>query len=170
MFDAYLAPIHGGSMIAFAGHRGRRPAAPALQRLLQAEEETGANEMDTYARFARQIGRIKQRDLDYLTGLRRQGQRVYGMGAPVKGNTLLNYFGVDTRYLRYLVEKNRLRRGLYSPGMHIPVVLEDELTEPPDVYYVLAWNFRDEILARNRSLLDRGVQFYFPVHPRLRAA
>ena len=62
-----------------------------------------------------------------------------------------------------LVEKNRLRNGLVSPGMHIPVVMEDELAAPPDVYYVLAWNFKNEILANNRHLADRGVRFYFPV-------
>ena len=50
-----------------------------------------------------------------------------------------------------LVEKNALRRGLISPGMHIPVVMEDELHATPDVYYVLAWNFKKEILAQNQQ-------------------
>lgn len=85
------------------------------------------------------------------------------MGAPVKGNTLLNYFGVGPDRISRLVEKNRLRNGLLSPGMHIPVVMEDELDAPPDIYYVLAWNFKNEILANNQHLVDSGVQFYFPV-------
>jgi len=58
-----------------------------------------------------------------------------------------------------------LRRGLYSPGKHIPLKIESELPEPPDVYYVLAWNFRDEILRRNQALIERGVEFYFPIQP-----
>ena len=57
------------------------------------------------------------------------------MGAPVKGNTLLNYFGIGTQYIEFLVEKNELRRGLYSPGMHIPIVIEKEPVRLPDVYY-----------------------------------
>ena len=81
----------------------------------------------------------------------------------MKGNTLLNYCRIGSSYLDCLVEKNPLRRGLYSPGMHLPIVMEDELPAPPDVYYVLAWNFKKEILANNRALLDRGVEFYFPV-------
>jgi hypothetical protein len=88
------------------------------------------------------------------------------MGAPVKGNTMLNYFGVGTNYNEYLVEKNTLRKGLYSPGMHIPIVIEEELAESPDVYYVLAWNFKKEILANNQALIDKGVEFYFPVNPK----
>jgi hypothetical protein len=88
------------------------------------------------------------------------------MGAPVKGNTMLNYFGVGTEYIDFLVEKNKLRRDLYSPGQHIPIVMEDELERLPDVYYVLAWNFKKEILANNAKLLSQGVEFYFPVNPK----
>jgi hypothetical protein len=43
--------------------------------------------------------------------------------------------------------------------------MESEVTRPPDIYYVLAWNFKREILARHRRLIDSGVQFYFPVDP-----
>jgi hypothetical protein len=75
---------------------------------------------------------------------------------------------VGTQYLDVLVEKNALRRGLYSPGMHVPIVLEGELTTLPDIYYVLAWNFRNEILANNRALVERGIEFYFPVVPKER--
>jgi hypothetical protein len=106
---------------------------------------------------------MKRRDVSYLGRAKGQGKRIFGMGAPVKGNTLLNYCGIDGRYLDCLVEKNPLRRGLYSPGMHLPIVMEDELSERPDVYYVLAWNFKKEILANNRALLEQGVDFYFPV-------
>ena len=47
--------------------------------------------------------------------------------------------------------------------MHLPVLMESELTATPDVYYVLAWNFKKEILANNKHLIDKGVEFYFPV-------
>ena len=92
-----------------------------------------------------------------------------GFGAPVKGNTMLNYFGIGPDVIECLVEKNELRRGLYSPGMHIPIVIESELKEQPDIYYVLAWNFKQEILANNRALIEKGVEFYFPVDPKVSA-
>jgi len=78
---------------------------------------------------------------------------------------MLNYFGVGTDIIDCLVEKNELRRGLYSPGMHIPIVIEGESNALPDIYYVLAWNFKREILAANRPLIERGVEFFFPVNP-----
>ena len=103
-----------------------------------------------------------------MRGARNSGKRIFGFGAPVKGNTLLNYFGVGPDVIECLVEKNELRRGLYSPGMHIPIEIESELGSLPDIYYVLAWNFKDEILANNQALMARGVEFYFPVDPKAR--
>ena len=165
LFDARIASIHGGSVIAYVGHLGRRQPSPRLEALRAAEEESSANELETYRDFAVRIEQMKEENLAFLDEAKRLGQRVYGVGAPVKGSTLLNYVGIGTRYLDCLVEKNALRKGLFSPGQHIPVVLEHEIENPPDIYYVLAWNFRQEILANNRHLLDRGVQFYFPVIP-----
>jgi SAM-dependent methyltransferase len=165
MFDAYLSPIHGGSIIGFVAHKGRRQPSARLGGLRQEERAAQSNEFATYTEFARRIARMKVANLAYLKSAKAHGKRVWGFGAPAKGNTLLNHFGVGTEYIDCLVEKNVLRRGLYSPGMHIPVVIESELTEVPDIYYVLAWNFKEEILANNQHLIDRGVEFYFPVDP-----
>jgi SAM-dependent methyltransferase len=165
-FDAWLAPIHGGSMIAFVTHKGARMPSDRLQAMRRAEKETRANEFQTYRQFATDIDEMRDRNLNYLEEKRSEGKVVFGMGAPVKGNTLLNYFGIGTQYLKVLAEKNSLRKGLVSPGMHIPVVMEDDSLPAPDIWYVLAWNFKDEILANNRNLIEQGVEFYFPIDPR----
>lgn len=165
MFDAYLAPIHGGEIIGFVTHQSQCRPTERLLAMRQAEIAAHSNELATYQAFAKRIEAIKERDVAFLEAAHRDGKTAYGMGAPVKGNTLLNYFKIGPERLQCLVEKNTLRRGLFSPGMHIPVLIEDELPRQPDIYYVLAWNFKDEILARNRQLLDQGVEFYFPVNP-----
>ncbi len=166
MFDAYLSPIHGGSIIGFVTHKGKRSPSDRLQAMRQAEDRDKSNELATYRAFAEEIKQMKQENLRFLQDAAGRGKTVWGMGAPVKGNTLLNYFGIGTNLIEVLVEKNELRRGLFSPGMHIPIVIESELTRQPDVYYVLAWNFKKEILARQQHLIAKGVQFYFPVDPK----
>ena len=168
LVDARLSTIHGGSLIAFA--RAGTDAAGAeasarLRELYAAEERAGANEIGAYRRFAADIAARKQREVAFLEEQRRAGRRVFGLGAPVKGNTLLNHFQIDSDLLACLVERNPWRRGLYSPGMHIPVVIEDELADDdwPEALYVLAWNFRAEILERYKHLRARGVQLHFPI-------
>ena len=166
MFDAYLSPIHGGSIIGFVTHAGKREKSERLLKLLEEERKEKSNEFSTYKKFAEDIQLLKQRNLAYLSGAKKAGKKIYGMGAPVKGNTFLNYFGIGPETIECLVEKNPMRKGLYSPGMHIPVMLESEIREPPDIYYVLAWNFKKEILENNRHLVEKGVEFYFPVDPK----
>jgi len=165
MFDARLEPIHGGTIVGYVARRGERAPSARLRALRAAEARDGTNTLEAYREFARRIERMKAENLEYLARARRAGKRIFGFGAPVKGNTLLNYFGIGPETIECLVEKNELRRGLYSPGMHIPIAIESELKALPDIYYVLAWNFKKEILANNRALLERGVEFYFPVNP-----
>lgn len=165
MFDAYLSPIHGGSIVGFVTHEGTKEPSDRLLKMRRAEVNEKSNELSTYLDFAKRIEQMKVDNLAYLEKAKKDGKQVWGFGAPVKGNTMLNYFGIGTQYLDYLVEKNELRRGLYSPGMHIPILIEKELTELPDIYYVLAWNFKREILANNQHLIDQGTEFYFPVNP-----
>lgn len=165
-FDGYLSPIHGGSIILHVGHLGHRTPTKRLQALRAEEDLSHANSLEYYLDFARAVAEMKERTLSWLRERKSAGKRIFGFGAPVKGNTFLNYCRIGRDLVDCLVEKNPLRKGLFSPGMHIPIVLEDDIAVPPDVYLVLAWNFRSEILRRNKDLIDQGVEFYFPVTPR----
>jgi 2-polyprenyl-3-methyl-5-hydroxy-6-metoxy-1,4-benzoquinol methylase len=167
MFDAYLAPIHGGSIIGYVTHINKKSKSLRLNKMLEVEKNSYCNSIDTYKKFSKNICLMKNENLDYLQKAKRNGKTIFGFGAPVKGNTLLNYFGVGTDTIECLVEKNILRKNLYSPGMHIPIVIETELERNPDIYYVLAWNFKNEILKNNEYLISKGVEFYFPVNPKL---
>jgi SAM-dependent methyltransferase len=169
MFDARLAPIHGGSMIAYVSHAGKEQPTERLKQLKQTEQDSGFNAIETYQQFDRDIKKLRLENQAYLQSKKAQSKTVYAMGAPVKGNTLLNYFNVGPDLVQGLVEINTLRKGLYSPGMHIPILMEDELPINPDVYYVLAWNFKQEILKRYADLIEKGVEFYFPVNPKISA-
>ncbi|MBI5380998.1 MAG: class I SAM-dependent methyltransferase [Opitutae bacterium] len=168
LFDVEFSPIHGGSLICYATHAGREDESARLQALRADEDRVGANTLAWYQAFAQRIALRKDANLAFLRDCRAAGKTVFGLGAPVKGNTLLNYFGVGPDLISCLVERNPHRRGLVAPGSHIPLRIEDEITAPPDVYYVLAWNFKREILVRYRDLVARGVEFFFPVNPRER--
>lgn len=169
IFDAYLAPIHGGQMIGFVGHPGQHQKTQRLSDLEREEKDSNCNSIESYRLFQERILLMKKKNVDFLIYAKECGKKVFGMGAPVKGNTLLNYFNVGSELIECLLEKNHLRKNLYSPGMHIPILMEDEVGIRPDIYYVLAWNFKNEILANNKHLIDAGIEFYFPINPKVSA-
>lgn len=163
MFDARIDPIHGGSVIAFVGHPGQREKTSQLEDLVAKEKASRTNDIESYYNFAVNVAKMKKENLAFLKKAKAEGKTIFGMGAPVKGNTLLNYFGVNGDYIDCLLEINSLRKGLYSPGQHIPVIMEEDSASQPDIFYVLAWNFKKEILRKNEHLLEQGIEFYFPV-------
>ena len=132
MFDAYLSSIHGGSIIGFITHKGRQPQSQRLGDLRSIEDRDETNMKKHTFLFAKSIEVMKVVNLEYLERKKSQGKTIFGFGAPAKGNTLLNYFNIGGQYLDLLVEKNRLRKNLYSPGQHLKIVMEDELAAPPE--------------------------------------
>ena len=163
LFDCEESPIHGGSIIGYVAHKGRFDKSSMLETLENKEASEKANSIETYFDFADKVVSLKHKNCALIGEALHAGKKIYGLGAPVKGNTLLNYFGFTTKEIEALTEINPLREGLFAPGSHIPIVMEKTLDTHPEVYYVLAWNFKDEILSKNRQLLDDGVQFYFPI-------
>ena len=165
MFDAEISHIHGGTVIGYIGHPGNRSISDRMLNLLAEEEQSGANTLERYHEFAAAALVAKEKTVAWVDQEVEKGKTVYGLGAPVKGNTLLNFFGIGPDRIQFLTERNQLRKGLLSPGMHIPVIMDDELPKVPDSYLVLAWNFKDEILSRHAADVANGVEFYFPVDP-----
>jgi SAM-dependent methyltransferase len=166
IFDCYLTSVHGGQMITYISHRGIKAKTKRFFSYLKKEKNSKCNSKSFYLDFAKNIIKLKEKNINFLKDCRRDNQIVFGMGAPVKGNTLLNYFNINKDLIQKLLEKNKLRKNLYAPGSHIPIVMENEEKKIPDVYYVLAWNFKKEILKNNKKLIDRGVNFFFPINPK----
>ena len=165
MFDAYVSPIHGGSIIGYVGHSGTREMTERLTTLIADEEFSKANSLDRYMEFAQAAFAVKAKTVSWVNNNISKGKVIFGLGAPVKGNTLLNFFKLGPEKIQVLTERNSLREGLVSPGMHIPVVMDDKLPRKPDAYLVLAWNFKAEILQRHSEDVRNGIEFYFPVDP-----
>ncbi len=163
MFDAFLSGIHGGQMIAFISHKDAFEKSQRLLDLYNEEKKKKSNDKSSYLKFADQAKKLKEKNLNFIEKSLKEKKKIFGLGAPVKGNTLLNYFGINKDMIKKLLEINDLRKNLYAPGSHIPVIMEKEETEIPDIFYVLAWNFKDEILKKNEKLLEKGIKFYFPI-------
>lgn len=163
--DVHRLGVHGGSMRIFMKRSSTAPQpAPVVARMLAEEKAAGLLSPDSYDEFAKRVGRIRLELVSMLMDLKSQGLRIAGYGAPAKGNTLLNYFDIGPDILDFLVDRNPLKQGLYSPGMKIPILSTDAIEEEkPDVLLVLAWNFFDEIRQQQSAFEARGGKFLVPL-------
>ena len=162
--DIVRLPIHGGSMRVLARRRGSASPTPAVAEWLESERRAKLFDRQTYVDFSARVEKIRSELLSMLDGLRSEGKRIAGYGAPAKGNTLLNYYGIGPDRLMFLADRNPLKQGLFSPGMHIPVVSADRVLESqPDYLLILAWNFADEIIRQQEEYRRRGGKFIVPI-------
>jgi SAM-dependent methyltransferase len=161
---AERVPIHHGQIRVFVQRKGEGRIESSVAELLEQERSLKVNEFSTYRRFAETTYKIKSDLHKKLQELRSQKKWLAGYGAPAKGNTLLSYLEIGPDILTYIADRSPLKQGLYTPGMHIPVVpAERLLADQPDYVLLLAWNFVDEIIRQQKEYLARGGKFIIPV-------
>jgi hypothetical protein len=138
-------------------------ASPDVERLKSLERRLGLENPAVYLAFAGRVWQLKERLLQRMGELKRQGEKLIGYGAPAKGNTILNAFGLDRDWLDLILEKNTLKIGLLTPGTRIPVVDEDAF-EMRNYRYalLLSWNLVNEFLEKS-DFIRKGGKFILPL-------
>lgn len=165
VFDVKKVPVHGGTIRVFVKKKvGKYKIDKRVEQFLQLEKKWKVDKKQTYIRFADKVLENKIKLLTLLRKLKLQDKQISGYGAPAKGNTLLNYFGIGTEILDYVVDDNAWKQGLYTPGKRIPVVSPQYLYENrPDYLLILAWNFTQSIIKNHEKFSKSGGRFIIPV-------
>ena len=165
VYDVDEIPTHGGSLRIYACHQDApMPVSGGVTALAAREEQFGLNRVDTYTRFTRQVEETKRKLLSFLIEARSQGLTVAGYGAPGKGNTLLNYCGIRTDFVDYVVDRNPYKHGRYLPGTHIPIYAPERIRDTkPDFVLILPWNLKDEIVEQLAYIREWGGRFVVPI-------
>ena len=142
---------HGGSIRVFATHAENDSVglSTSVASLLDEERVFGLFDMDVYKDFQEKANRVKNDLLAFLLQAKQEGKRVIAYGAAAKGNTLLNYAGVKSDMIDFVVDKSPHKQGKFLPGSHVPIVDESEIVRArPDYVLILPWNIRDEVMEQ----------------------
>lgn len=161
LFRVELLETHGGSLRIYACHKSSsQEVEKSVFELDKYEQERHADTLAFYMSFKDHVEKIKADTLSFLIEAKRQGKRVCAYGAPAKGNTLLNYCGIGTEFIKFTVDRNPLKQNTYLPGSRIPVFHPDKIREfRPDYVVILPWNIKDEIIQQESDIRDWGGKF-----------
>ncbi len=161
LFDVEELPTHGGSLRIYGAHdEDPRADSDAAAELDARERAAGLDRLETYAGFGAQVAQDKLEILSFLIGLRGEGLRIAGYGAPAKGNTMLNYCGIGRELVEFTCDLNPHKQGHFLPGTHIPIHAPEAIREQrPDVVLILPWNLREEIMDQLSFIREWGGRF-----------
>ena len=132
--------------------------------ILEYEKKLRLNEAEGYLNFMSRVEALKEKTIDLLKKLIREGKTIFGYGASTKGNTLLQYYGIDHTMLTGIAERQPQKFGLLTVGSWIPIVSEEEMrAAKPDYLFILPWHFINEFCIREKDLLNAGCKFILPL-------
>lgn len=157
IFHAKEIPSHGGSIRVYASRSGNYSVQKSVAKLLKKEEET-VTSTASFTKFRKKVIQSKLQLYKLLGKIKKRGDRIYGISAPSRGTTLINYLGLDDGIIDCVVEiKGSHKIGLYIPGTLIPVLDEDKLyKDQPEYAFLLSWHIADELMPKLRKKGFKG--------------
>ncbi len=169
IFNVNQNSINGGSIRCYATHINnncyKKPQFESNLRMMRNDEFDLSLDLDLpYKDFQESANLNKKELLSLLIKLKNDGKSIHIYGASTKGNTILQWCGIDFRLIEAASERNPDKYGAKTLGTDIPIISEAESRAMnPDYYLVLPWHFKEEFIEREKVSLDKGVGFIFPL-------
>jgi hypothetical protein len=158
IIHAKRIPTHGGSIRVYSARKGAQPIRSSVKDLLHEEDSTGLTDGSSLKSFSKRVVQSKMDLYALLAPLKRSGARIYGIGAPSRASTLINYIGLDDGILDAVMEINTSHKlNKYMPGTRIPVLDEALLFQnQPEYALLLSWHITNELVANLKKNGYRG--------------
>ena len=166
LFDVEELTTHGGSIRIYAKHQEdtTKAISPNVAKMLEKERSTGIADLKYYEDFQKRALKVKLDLISFLIEQKRIGKKVAAYGAAAKGNTLLNYCGIKSDLIDFVVDANPHKQNKYMPASHIPVYNEQYLKDTkPDYIIILPWNLKEEIINQLDYVNSWGAKFVVPI-------
>tara|TARA_Y200000002_G_C22582791_1_gene621613 strand:+ start:96 stop:635 length:540 start_codon:yes stop_codon:yes gene_type:complete len=162
VFDVIKIPTHGGSLRVYVKKRNSsyNKINSRVIKLLNQEEKIGVKSIRFYNNFSEKADLIKKQFIIFIENAKRKNKKIAAYGAAAKGNTLLNFSGIKSDSILYVVDKNPAKQNKYLPGSHIKIVNEEYLKRnKPDYIIIFPWNLKNEIIKQLDYVRDWNAKF-----------
>lgn len=165
IFDVEELQTHGGSLRIYASHEnGIFPVQPSVDRLKNFEINAGFQTLETYLSFNEKANQIRKHLSHFIEQVNQNNKTIVAYGAPAKGNTLLNYCGINSKMIAYTVDKSPHKQDKLLPGSKIPIYSPKKIFETkPDFVLILPWNIKNEIIEQMHEITSWGGKFVVPI-------
>ena len=161
LFDIERISNHGGSLRYYLCKQEKNyKLSSRLKKILKDETKLGLNNFKTFKKFANRVYKSKKKLVALLKRLKKQNKKIISYGATYKSTTVFNYCKIGTEYFSYITDTTKNKQGKFTPGMHIPILPPEKgFNESVDYAYLGAWNFKKEIMKKEKKFIKRGGKF-----------
>lgn len=164
VFDVEEDEINGGSFRTYLARKGLRRITSSVIKMRQEEKVLNLNNKKNYTEFVKRVKNNKNKLHKLILDLTKKRKKIFIYGASTRGNTLLQYFGLNNHLIKAAVERNPEKWGKRIASVGIPIISEEQARiEKPDYMLVLPWFFKKEFLQREKEYLKSGGHFIFPL-------
>jgi cyclopropane fatty-acyl-phospholipid synthase-like methyltransferase len=174
IMDCQLNSVNGGSfrvyaqrsdasINSFADKPYRDVSDFRVKSILSHEKSLNLDKKETWIKFFNKVENLKEQTRNFIIEEKSKGKKIWAYGASTKGNTLLQYFCLDSSLIDGIAERSPYKFGLRTVGTNIPIFSEERMrSEKPDYLLVLPWHFISEFVEREKDFLARGGKFIVP--------
>ena len=161
VFDIEKLSTHGGSnRIFIKKKRNNLKISNKVFKFLNEEKVYGIENIDVYLKFGEKVQKSKHELISIFKNIKKNNKKIIGYGATYKSATVLNYCGLKSNFIDYFIDTTITKQGKFTPGTHIPIIKPDEtLKDDVDYAFLGAWNFKEEILEKEKKFIERGGKF-----------
>ncbi len=164
VFGVETNDVNGGSFRTLICRKGHYPLGASVAQMEQHEAELELGKHESYERFAVNIEKLRSQVRNFIAGEVKHGKSVYVYGASNRGNTILQYFGLDHTMIEKATDANPEKWGKNTVGTLIPIVSKEEARKAdPDYFLILPHHFLEEIIRDEKKYLTSGGKFIVPL-------
>ena len=145
-FHVEHSPISGGSLVVFFDN-GINSKTKNYEKRINFEKKNKINDYDSWINFGKKVKLHKIKVLDFIK--KNKNKKIIGFGSSARSQTFLNYTKINYKKIEAIIDNNKLKQNLFSPGTDIPILdFSKAIKLNADLILILAWNFKEEIIIQ----------------------